>query len=289
VKPAPFAYRRPATLEEALSLLAEHGNDAKVIAGGQSLIPLLNLRLSRPALLVDINRLPGLDALAAGNGILEIGALARHADVEHAPETRECCPLLHEALPNIGHAAIRNRGTIGGSIAHADPAAELPAVACALGATVAIVGPSGAREIAAEDFFITYLTTALEPDELVVALRFPRQAARTGSCWLEFARRQGDFALAGVAALVAREPDGRCAWLRVACAGVGEKPLVAARAGPFAGESETAAAFADFAESVAGEADPPSDLHGSAWYRRKLLGELVRRALATAFARAGAA
>ena len=289
MKPGVFAYHRAATVEEAVSVLAEHGDDAKPIAGGQSLVPLLNLRLSRPAVLVDINRISGLSLLESAGGVLQVGALARHADVENWPAARVRCPLLYEALPHIGHVAIRNRGTIGGSIAHADPAAELPAVACALRATIVVAGPRGERLLPAEEFFLSTFTTAIETSELVVGVRFPWQAANVGSCWLEFARRRGDFALVGVAALVELGPDGRCERMRVACAGVAEKPLVAERETRLRGEETIGREFADFADEVAREADPRADLHGSEWYRRKLLQVLVPRALRTAFERARAA
>ena len=286
MKPAPFEYFAPETVDEALRLLAEHADVAKVIAGGQSLGPLLNMRLARPDLLIDLNRVRELDYLRDDNGALVIGALTRQRAVERSRRVSADWPLLHEAVGYIGHPTIRNRGTVGGSVAHADPSAELPAVVTALEAELRIRGPRGERTVAPRDFFLTYLTTSLAPDELLAEVRLPPRPPRTGYAWEEYARRHGDFALAGVAATISLAPDGVCTSARLVYTGVGPVPFDAHQAAELlVGQPPSSQAFSLAAERAAAECEPDSDLHASADYRRHLVRGLTRRALERAAAR----
>jgi len=230
MKPPPFEYFTPASVEDALALLGEHREQAKVLAGGQSLVPLLNFRLARPRYLVDLNGIPHLDYIREEDGWLAIGAMTRQRAVERSALVRDRCPLLAEAMPQIGHVQIRNRGTIGGSLAHADPAAELPAIVAALGGRLVVRGPDGERVMAPERFFVGYLTTALEPFELLVGVRLPVRRSRTGHAFVEVSRRHGDFALVGVAAALTLDAAGACADAALALTGVGPTPVVAAAA-----------------------------------------------------------
>jgi carbon-monoxide dehydrogenase medium subunit len=295
MKPAPFDYAAPDTVEEALALLAERGSDAKPLAGGQSLVPLLNFRLARPAVLVDLNRIPGLDGVepAAGGGLV-IGAMVRHRRLERDPRVAAAAPLLAETAPFIAHPQIRNRGTVGGSLAHADPAAELPAAAVALDARLRLRSAAGERTVAARAFFVGLLATLLEPGELVVAVELPAAPPATGWAFTELARRHGDYAQAGVAVRVTLDPTGRCAEARLAFLSVGDGPIAADRAAAALAGAElgtgddgrAAAAIAEAAEIAGGEIDPVGDIHASADYKRHLAKVLARRALATAAARA---
>jgi len=290
VKPPPFEYHAPASLAEALDLLAQFGDEAKVLAGGQSLLPLLNLRLARPAHLIDINGLaPELGHLDTWDGGLRIGALVRQRAAERADLVRQRTPLLADALPQIGHPQIRNRGTIGGSLAHADPAAELPAAMLALEATLVARGPRGTRTLAAGDFFSGYLSTALEPDELLVEVRVPgRPAGASGAAFVEMTRRGGDFAICGAAALVTLNASGRCDQVRLALCGVADRPVRAMGVeAALVGEVPSQRQVTDAAQRVVESIDPPSDVHGSAAYRRKLAVVLARRAMLLAAQRAG--
>jgi carbon-monoxide dehydrogenase medium subunit len=288
VKPPPFRYAAPRSVAEALALLAEYGPEAKVLAGGQSLVPLLNMRLVRPEVIVDINRIGRLAYIRRRGDRLLVGALTRQRDVEASPLVARAVPLLAEAIRLVGHPQIRNRGTVGGSIAHADPAAELPAVLAALDGEVVVVGPAGTRVIGWEHFFTGYLTTAVGPDELVTEVRFPLPPPRTGSAFLEVARRHGDFALVGVAALVQRA-DGRIAAARLAFTGVGPGPLRAPEAEAFlAGREPTPEALAEAGRLAAAPLEPPEDIHATSTYRKEVAAVLVRRALAAAWDRAGA-
>jgi aerobic carbon-monoxide dehydrogenase medium subunit len=287
VKPAPFEYHRPESLDQAVALLAEHGWDAKLLAGGQSLIPAMNFRLAQPAVLIDLNRIPELDGIDESDGALRIGAMARQAAAERSAIVASRAPLLAEALPQVAHAQIRNRGTVGGSVAHADPAAELPAVMVALEAAFRVRGPSGERTIAAEAFFTSLFATALEPEEILTAIHLPALPPRSGSAFLELSRRHGDFALAGVAASLVLDEAGRCAAVRIALLGVGDGPVLARRAAAvLEGADPTAEAIAEAAEVACGEVDTSGDIHASAEYRRHLVGVLVRRALPVAVQRA---
>ena len=286
MKPPPFDYLAPASLEEAVSALAAHGDEAKVIAGGQSLVPLLAFRLARPSVLVDINRVPDLDRVSLDGEVLTIGALARERDVELFPGLGERCAMVVEATEQIGHVAIRNRGTVCGSLAHADPAAEWTALALALDGEVDVVGPSGSRTVAARDFLVSYFTTALEPDEVVTAARLRLPNGRSGSCFVELARRRGDFAIVGVGALLSLDGDDTIHDARLALIGVGQTALRASYAeGMLRGQRPSDELFADVAASVTTEIDPNGDIHASADYRRHVAGVLVRRALVTAHGR----
>ena len=287
MKPPLFEYEAPETLDEALRLLAEHADEAKVLAGGQSLVPLLNFRLAKPGLLVDINRVRALDYVRRSDGWLEIGAIARQRAVELDPTATQACPLLTEALSYVGHFQIRNRGTVVGSLAHADPAAELPAVAFALGAELDVCGQRGRRSVPASEFFLGYLTTALQADELLVAVRFPARAPRTGYAFTEFARRHGDFALVGVAAVVELDEAGsRCTSLRLAYTGVGPRPvLFEDPQGILRGQVPDPRVISVVAQRAASLLEPDSDLHASGEYRRDLAGVLAERALQMALSR----
>ena len=286
MKPPPFEYHDPGTIAETVSVLQQYGDDAKVLAGGQSLMPLLNFRLSRPAAIVDINGVKELEYLRREDGWLAIGALTRQRTAELSELVTGSCPLLAEALPLIGHFQIRNRGTIVGSLAHADPAAELGAVALALGAELRITGPNGDRMVPARQFFISYLTTALTANELLVEARFPTAPPRTGYAFAEFARRHGDFALVGVAAVIEQDQAHRCSDVRLAVTGVGSVPLLFMdEKGQLRGEPLTREAINNFAKEVAASLEPESDIHASAEYRRELARVLAERALGTAAAR----
>jgi CO/xanthine dehydrogenase FAD-binding subunit len=288
VKPPSFEYVAPRSLDEALSKLAEHGSAAKVLAGGQSLVPLLNLRLAGPELLVDINGLHELAMIQTWDGGLALGALVRQSTLESEPGVRERLPLLAEASALVGHPAIRHRGTLGGSLAHADPAAELPAAMLALEATLVARGPRGERSLPAAEFFTGYLTTALAPDELLTAIRVPGPPPGAGSAFVEVSRRAGDFAICGAAAIVALNASGRCDQVRVALCGVGDAPLRAQQVEQaLVGEVLTDQLIQDAAQRVQEAIDPPSDIHGSASYRRKLAVVTIRRAVRLAAERAG--
>jgi carbon-monoxide dehydrogenase medium subunit len=281
VKPPPFGYHAPGTLAEALDALAA-APGGKVLAGGQSLIPLLNMRLAAPSDLVDINRIAGLDTLRVEDGGVRVGALARHARVERSAEAAAAQPLLGQALRHVAHPVIRNRGTVVGSLAHADPAAELPAVLAVLGGTVEAVSAAGRRTIPAAAFFAGPLEPALAPGELAVAAFFPAAPPRTGTAFTETARRHGDYALAGVAAVVTLGGDGRVAAARAGYLGVAATPLVFDLTGAAGPDGDWAAAAAHVRDRI----DPEPDIHAGADYRRHLTGVLTERALREAASRA---
>jgi len=279
----PFEYAAPETLEDALALLHEHRDEAKVLAGGQSLVPLLNYRLARPRVVVDINGLP-LDGVRVDDGRLRLGALVRHHQLEESDTIARHCPVLREAARLIGNVRVRTLGTLGGSLAHADPAAELPAVMTALDARLTVASASGRRSIAAHDFVTGPLTTALAPDEIVTEVEVPTSPAR-GFAVEEFARRAGDFGLVVVVALVRVDRGGRVADARLALGGVADRPVRAAAAEEaLRGQEPTAAVLAGAAEIARERLDPPSDAFASGPYRRLLAGVLGRRALARAVA-----
>jgi carbon-monoxide dehydrogenase medium subunit len=286
VKPSPFAYHRPETLVDALGLLAAHGADGKVLAGGQSLLPILSMRLAAPAHLVDINRLPGLDHVTSGSDGVRIGALARHAQVERDPDAAVTLPLLRQALRLVAHPTIRNRGTTVGSLVHADPSGELPAVLVLTGGRVAAASASGRRWIEAADFLAGPMESTLHPDELAVEVFFPALPPGTGTAFVEVSRRHGDYAVCGVTAAVGVE-RGRVTTARVACISVGPRPTVIDLAPWVAGDGEPDWVAA--ADAVRSAIDPDGDIHATADYRRHLAGVLAERALASAFrhARAG--
>jgi carbon-monoxide dehydrogenase medium subunit len=277
VKPPPFVYVAPTSLDEAVTALAEHGEDAKVLAGGQSLIPLMSLRLARPTALVDLNGVAELSSIAV-NGMTSIGAMTRHRAVERSADVAKQVPLLAAAVPYIGHVAIRTRGTIGGSLAHADPAAELPAIALALDATFEATSTRGTRTISAADFFVGYFTTALEADEILTKVTFPNAAPGTGVSVQEMARRHGDFAMVAAAASVAPGGD-----VRIALINVSDRPVRAVEA---EAAMRQGAPIDEVAALASRDLEPTADLHASAAYRRSVAQVLVRRALTEAAARA---
>jgi carbon-monoxide dehydrogenase medium subunit len=288
MKPAPFEYFAPTTLEAALDHLTEHGYDAKVLAGGQSLIPMMNFRLAQPAVLVDLNRLPDLSYIEAGdNGGLRLGAMTRHHQVEHDTLIRERAPLIHAAMPGIATPQIRSRGTFGGSIAHADPAAELTTLSVALDGQFRIQGRDGDRWVPASEFFLGMFTTVLEPEELLVEISFPPMAPRTGWAIEEVARRVGDFALVGVVAVVTLDDNHRCDRARIVLFSVGDGPVEALQAvETLKGQEASPDALRAASEAVETDIDPGSDIHASADYRRHLAKVLTYRALEQAFERA---
>lgn len=287
MKPAAFTYFAPSSLDQAVSLLAERAPEAKPLAGGQSLIPLMNFRLAQPRYLIDLNRIPELSYIREVDGILAIGSMTRQFEAERSELVSRTTPLLTEALRFTGHPTIRHRGTVGGALAHADPAAELPAVAIALGAELVARGPAGTRTIPAGEFFLGPLSTALAPDELLVEVRIPQLPPRAGWAFLELSRRHGDFAIVGVAAVITLAPDGRVERASLALCGAGPKPVRASRAeGALAGASPSQERFREAGEIAAQEINPDSDLHASADYRWRVATVLVRRALAEAHRRA---
>jgi carbon-monoxide dehydrogenase medium subunit len=286
MKPPVFEYTAVRSIDEAVAELGQHGDAAKLLAGGQSLVPLLNMRLAAPERLIDLNRVAELAHVTARDGGLAIGAMTRQRAVERSALAARHAPLLADALPWVGHFQIRNRGTIGGSLSHADPAAELPAVALCLDARFTARGPAGQRTIAAGDFFLTQLTTALAPTELLTEVWFPAAPARSGSAWLELARRHGDYALVGVGAVVTLAGD-RIREARLALTGVGDRPVRAREAeARLASESLTPATLAEAVEALRRALDPGSDIHATAAYRRHVAGVLAGRAIRLAAARA---
>jgi aerobic carbon-monoxide dehydrogenase medium subunit len=286
VKPADFHLHQPDTLDEALHLLAEHGDDGKVLAGGQSLVPLLNFRLARPEHLVDVARIASLTELRRTAGSVSVGAMVRQASAERSPAVARHCPLLAAALPKIAHPPIRNRGTVGGSLAHADPAAELPSVATALDAVFVAASIRGRREIPAAEFFRTHLVTALEPDELLTEIRFPLAGSATGAAFAEVARRRGDFALAGAAAQVT-VADGRIADARVCLSGVSDTPLRQRDVeNMLRGSTADEGVLLEAARVVRRTVRPLRDLHATPGYRRHVAGVLMTRAVREAYATA---
>lgn len=289
MKPAPFKYFAPATVEEALAHLSEYGYDAKPLAGGQSLIPTMNFRLAQPAVLVDLNTIPELFYIHPDeNGGLRMGAMTRESEVEHSSLIAERAPLLHETMPHIAHPQIRNRGTVGGTLAHADPAAELPAVSVTLNGRFRLRSQREERWVSADEFFVGFFTTALEPDELLVEVALPPMPPRTGWSFQEIARRHGDYALVGVAALVTLDDKDQCQQARVVFLSVGDGPVEAHQAADtLKGQVLTAEVIQAAAEIAArADVDPGGDIHASAEYRRHLVQVLARRALKEAVERA---
>lgn len=291
MKPAPFEYYAPTTVEEVLTHLAEHGYDAKVLAGGQSLIPMMNFRLAQPSVLIDLNNVSELFFIRPDeNGGLRLGAMARHNQVELDPLVTERAPLIHETMPKIATPQIRSRGTFGGSISHADPAAELAAVSVALDGRFRLRSQNSERWVQASEFFVGMFTTLLEPDELLVETAFPSLPPRSGYALEEVARRPHDFALAGVAAAVTLDNKGQCQQARLVFLSVGDGPVEARQAAEtLRGQAPTMEAIRSAAEIAATtDIDPGSDIHASAKYRRHLAKVLAGRALEKAFERARA-
>ena len=286
MKPPVFDYVAARSLEEAFEHLDKSGGEGKILAGGQSLTPILNFRLAQPPLLVDINHIPGLDEIGKDNGGLRIGALVRHRAIESSAVVDEKLPMLIAAAQQVGHLAIRNRGTFGGSLAHNDPAAEWPMMALLLDAEIHTQKTSGGRTIAAGDFFVTYLTTALEENEMVTEVRLPGVPGNSGWGFEELSRRPGDFALAAVATLVTLK-GGECTEARISMAGVGPTALRATEAEALLRGQRLEPDVLEAAGARAAEAsDPSSDVHGSADYRRQLVSVLTRRSLQAAIERA---
>jgi len=287
MKPAPFKYIAASSLGDALTLKAEHGDDAKFLAGGQSLIPTMNFRLARPTILIDINEIDGLAGIRASSGATRIGALTRYRALQRDAAFAMAFPLIGEALPHIAHPQIRNRGTIGGNLSHADPASELPAIAVALGARFRVQAAKQERWVEAPDFFVGALTTGLKPDEMLVEIELPLAKPRTGSCFKEIARRHGDFAIAGTAVMVTLDERDECIEVRLAFCGVGETPVDASSAADaLVGNKPTETAIIDVAKSVQAMIDPGGSVHATADYQRHIAGVLTERALRTACQRA---
>jgi CO/xanthine dehydrogenase FAD-binding subunit len=283
VKPAAFDYACPASVDEALDLLARHGDEAKVLAGGQSLVPLLNMRFARPAILVDVNRIPGLDGIAEEDGTVRVGALVRQNDFGSSGVVARRLPLPAECVPYIGHFVTRNRGTVGGSIAHADARAELPVALCALGGSVVAASRRGRRTIPPEDFFVTHFTSSLAPDELLVETVWPAAAPGSGYAFEEFAQRGGDFAL-GMAACALHLRAGRVAEARIAIGATVDRPtLVTAAAALLTGNAVDEALAREAGAVSAASVDPVDGLHASATYQKHLTGLMVERAVLRAW------
>lgn len=283
MKPAPFEYHAPASVDDVVSLLAEHGDDAKPLAGGQSLVPMLALRLTRFAHLVDLNRVDELVGVARDDGHVSIGAMTRQATVEHDPTVAGAVPLLHRVTPSIGHFQIRNRGTLGGSVAHADPASEYPVVALTLDAEMEVAGPGGRRTVPAADFFAGTWTTTLAPDELLVSVRFPAAGPGWGHGFEEVARRAGDFALAGACTAVEVGADGRVTAAAIGLLGLGATPLRAPAAeAALVGSSPGTADLAEIGRLAVADVEAVDDVHASASYRTRVGAHLVARTLTEA-------
>lgn len=288
MKPAPFEYHAPDSLEAALDLKAEHGDDAKVLAGGQSLIPAMNFRLAQPSILIDLNKIDPLRYLKHEKGELRVGAMTLQAEAENNATVASNAPLLHETLPNIAHPQIRNRGTIGGSLAHADPAAELPVVATALQARMRVQSKDGERWIQVGDFFTGMFVISLMPEEILVEIAFPDLAANTGWAFIEVARRQGDYAMAGLAALLTLDKSGKCKNAKLVYLNVGDGPISAEKAAQsLQGQKPSEKAFAEAAEIASKEEISPfGNVHASPDYQRHLSKVLTQRALSKAYERA---
>ncbi|MDH3745177.1 MAG: xanthine dehydrogenase family protein subunit M [Acidobacteriota bacterium] len=289
MKPPVFDYVAPESLDGALDALAEHGYDAKILSGGQSLIPLLNFRLAQPGILIDLNRIGGLDEIRLDeSGNLRIGGMTRVGTLEREPLVAEHAPLLFETVPSIAHPQIRNRGTVGGSLAHADPSGELPVIAVASGAQLTLRSPKGERTVAAEDFFVGLMTTDLAMDEILVEVSLPPLPPRTGTAFVEIARRLGDYAQAGVAAVVTLGDDDRVADARLVYLSAGDIPMQAPRAVELLRAEGVSEAVIEKAARLAAaeEIEPSDDIHASAAFKRHLATVVTKRALAVAIERA---
>lgn len=287
MKPASFTYERPSSVDEAVTTLADNDGDASLLAGGQSLVPMMNTRLAAPEVVVDINGLDGLNYVEESNGSVAIGALTRQSEAEESDVITDRCPLVAEALEHVGHPTIRHRGTVGGNLAHADPTSELPAVAQALDAEFEVRGTDGERTVPAEEFFQGYMTTDVGPDELLTEVRFPALSDATGWCFEETAPREGDYALVGVAATL-DVSDGICESVRLAYTAVADGPVRVREAEEAVeGEPPGEDAFEAAGTTAREHLDPPSDVHGTTEYREHLVDTLTQRALSRAADRAG--
>ena len=286
MKPNAFEYFAPNTVKEAVGLLEKYEDEAKILAGGQSLVPIMNFRLGRPEVLVDINGIKDLDYTKEEGEALFIGALTRERDLELSPLVKEKCPILAEAVSFIGHVPIRNRGTVGGSLVHADPSSELPTVICCLGGEMKVVGPSGERALEPEEFFLTYLTTSLEPSEILVEVRIPTLPQNTAWSFVELSRRSGDFAIVGVATLLFMEDGGVCKEARIALGGVAPTPVRAEEAEELlSGQVITDELIKAAGEEAAEATETEPDYHASAEYRKDMARVFVQRGLREALSR----
>jgi CO/xanthine dehydrogenase FAD-binding subunit len=287
LKPPKFQYWDPESVDDVVGFLKDHGDDSKLLAGGQSLMPVLAMRLARPDYLIDLNRVGGLDYVREENGSLRIGALTRQDALWRSDAVRRSCPLLSKAIPFIGHSAIRYRGTIGGSVVHADPSAELPAVMSALDAEFTVKGPGGTRVVPAREFFVTFFTTAVAADELLIEIRVPTVPAGAATAIDELARRHGDFALAGIAAVV-HATGSRVERAQICAFGVDEAPVrLESVERLVAGQDATDELLTEAGSQAAQAVEPESDIHASAEYRREMTNVLTRRALKQALAESG--
>jgi carbon-monoxide dehydrogenase medium subunit len=289
MKPAPFEYHVPDSLEQALGLMSQHADDAKILAGGQSLVPAMNFRIAQPGMLIDLNRVAELSYIREDGEVIRIGAMARERHVEFDPSIAKHLPLLHEAAPNIAHPQIRNRGTIGGSIVNADPAAELPVLMLALDARLKVMNVSGERWIDAKDFFIGMFTTAVEPDEILVEIELPFMAERTGWSFMEVAPRAGDYALMGVAAQVTLDEDGKCINAKLVYLNAGDGPVDAKDAAQSLVGEKLDDKLIEAAASMASEKEitPYGNVHTSPEFQTHLAKVLTRKTLKQALQRAG--
>jgi len=289
MRPRAFTYAAPATIAEAVAILQRYSGEARVLAGGQSLVPMMKLRVAAPQHIVDINRIAHLDEIRIDDGKLVIGALATHDAIENSPLVRSECALLAETAGHIADPLVRNQGTIGGSLCHADPAADFPLAAIVLKAELIAEGPKGTRAIAADDFFVGLLTTALAPDEILIAIRIPRARARSGGAHIKLSRRTNGLAIAAAAATVVLDENGHCADVGVCVGGMGLTPI---RAKPveraLRGKRIDDAAISQAAKLAVEGTDPPSDIHGSTQYRLEVAPVVVARVLRLACERAGA-
>ena len=287
MKPPKFEYHDPRSVDEAFALLAEHGDEGKALAGGQSLVPLLNFRLAHPEHLIDLNRIGALAGIRREDGTLRIKAMTRQATLEASPLVRDHWPLIGDALHSVAHAQIRNRGTVGGPVAHADPAAEQPVGFTVLDAKFRVASKRGERTIDPADFFVTHLTTTMEPDEMLVEIEVPPVAPRTGHAFTEFARRHGDFALGGAGALITVDEQGVCQRAALGLLAAAATPVLAAEVeSMLVGERIDEGLAEKAGERAAAGVQPTGDIHGSADYRKRLIGVMARRAILAAAERA---
>jgi carbon-monoxide dehydrogenase medium subunit len=285
MKLPPFEYACPSTVKEAVALLASRQGDAKALAGGQSLVPMMAFRVAQPALLVDLRKLPGLREIKIGADGVRLGAMVRWRDIQDDKRLATAHPLLKAAIEHVAHYQIRNRGTVGGSVAHADPAAEMPGVAVACEAEIAVVGQAGARTVKAKDFFLGALTTALQPDEIITEIRLPAWPAGRRFGFQEFARRRGDFAMSGIALFYDSDGSGKAANAHIGVIGVGDRPRrLASAEAALNGKAVDDAVIARVGEAASADVEPQDDIHASAAYRRSLTGTLAERALKAAAA-----
>ncbi len=284
MKPSAFEYFAPNTVEEALDLLERYGDEAKILAGGQSLIPIMNFRLGRPEVLIDINRIKELDYIREEGDELVIGALTRERDLELSPLVQEKCPILSKAISFIGHVPIRNRGTIGGSLVHADPSSEIPTTICGLDAEMRMVGPSGERTLKPEEFFLTYLTTSLDPSEILVEVRIPTLPQSAGWSFTELSRRSGDFAIVAVASILFMGDGDLCEEARISLGGVAPTPVRAEEAEELlSGQKITETLIEKMGQEAVDATDAEPDYHASAEYRRDMARVFVQKGLREAW------